>query len=130
MLSQGLDPSALALSVAFGICGGLFPIPMVTTGVCLVFIYLFKLNPMATQLVNLCLTPLQLTLMPLGYYLFSDSTPSDEAEGLLGSLSQSLPIAIKMILSWLVVSIVLVPVLYRILLPIMRKALSSYQHKI
>lgn len=90
---KGLSAKDLALSFAFGITGGLviprplmilfdmlfpkfesnweFPVPGTTTLVCLVFTYLFSLNPAATQIINLMLTPVNFALLiPLYLSLF------------------------------------------------------------
>eukprot|EP01126_Amoeba_proteus_P022622 TRINITY_DN2281_c0_g1_i4.p1 TRINITY_DN2281_c0_g1~~TRINITY_DN2281_c0_g1_i4.p1 ORF type:complete len:150 (+),score=18.13 TRINITY_DN2281_c0_g1_i4:61-510(+) len=62
IIRQGLSAEELSLSIAFGITGGLFPIPGVTTFVCFLFVWLFNVNMVVCQVVNLLLTPLQLAL--------------------------------------------------------------------
>lgn len=60
LLKSGATAEGLALSLAFGLTGGLFPVPATTTLVCLLFVLAFRLNVAAVQLVNLCVTPLNL----------------------------------------------------------------------
>lgn len=64
VLSAGITPSALAAAVAYGIAGGLFPVPGASTLICLVPIVLLKLNPVIVQVINLILTPVNLALIP------------------------------------------------------------------
>ncbi len=43
--------------------GGIFPVPGVTSGVCVVLILIFKTNPVITQVLNLLATPLCFALV-------------------------------------------------------------------
>lgn len=44
ILKSGATPEGIALSFAFGITGGLFPVPVATTAICFVIGFIFKLN--------------------------------------------------------------------------------------
>jgi len=107
VLKQGLSVRELTLALSFGIVGALFPLPGVTSLVCLLLAWLVpyvvnvrgvvssgangggKLNVAAMQIVNLLLTPLELALivphMSLGTWLFAsvgllgEHNPADSA---------------------------------------------------
>ncbi len=60
LLKQGLSPQGLAWSVAAGLALGVFPVLGVTTALCALAAFLFRLNQPAMQLVNYLAYPLQL----------------------------------------------------------------------
>ena len=62
-LTQGLNPSGLAWSVALGLGLSLFPMLGVTTLLCFVAALLFRLNQPAMQTVNYAAYPLQIALL-------------------------------------------------------------------
>ena len=74
LLTQGITPEKIALSLAFGIVLGIFPVLGSTTILCAVAALIFRLNLPAIQLVNYLIYPLQLFfLLPfirLGEMLF------------------------------------------------------------
>ena len=49
--------------ISVGVTGGLFPIPGLTIVVCIILIWLFRLNPVVTQIFNLLVTPLELVMV-------------------------------------------------------------------
>eukprot|EP01090_Pellita_catalonica_P022804 TRINITY_DN8995_c0_g1_i1.p1 TRINITY_DN8995_c0_g1~~TRINITY_DN8995_c0_g1_i1.p1 ORF type:complete len:194 (-),score=15.72 TRINITY_DN8995_c0_g1_i1:26-577(-) len=128
VFSQGLTPSALGLSLAFGITGGLFPIPGTTTLICLVWIYFFKLNPLACQLANLAMTPVEL-MMIVPFIRIGEAitfvteplplSPSEVIDTLRQNLFGSVGILgaslLRAILAWLLFTVVATFVLYLIL---------------
>ena len=63
LLKQGITPAALALSVAFGIGVGIFPVLGVSTILLTAIALAFRLNLPAIQLVNYLVSPLQLLLI-------------------------------------------------------------------
>jgi uncharacterized protein (DUF2062 family) len=63
LLSQGVTPHELALSLALAIAIGLIPILGVSTALCALVAVSLRLNLAAMQLVNYLLTPLQLLLI-------------------------------------------------------------------
>ena len=73
-LYQGLSPRRLALTCAFGVVLGIFPVFGLTTLLCFAAAFLFRLNIPIIQLVNYVIAPLQLILIvpfiKLGSYLF------------------------------------------------------------
>ncbi len=62
LLRQGITPEKIALSIAFGAVLGSMPFIGVTTTLCFVVALLFRLNPVAIQLVNYLMYPVQLAL--------------------------------------------------------------------
>lgn len=63
LLRQGITPEKIALSLAFGIGLGVFPVLGSTTLLCTLAAILFRLNLPAIQLVNYFVYPLQLVLL-------------------------------------------------------------------
>lgn len=57
------SPHQTALSVTFGFFLGIFPVVGVTTMMCLVAIFVFRLNYLATISTNLLASPIQLALL-------------------------------------------------------------------
>ncbi|MGA9641472.1 MAG: DUF2062 domain-containing protein [Terriglobales bacterium] len=63
LLTQGITPGKIALSLAFGITLGVFPVLGTTTLLCVAAALMFGLNLPAIQLVNWLIYPLQLILL-------------------------------------------------------------------
>lgn len=63
VLTYGLSPFQLAITLSFGITLGLFPFIGLTTILCFVFAFVFRLNLIVIQLVNWIVAPLQLALL-------------------------------------------------------------------
>jgi uncharacterized protein (DUF2062 family) len=63
LLRQGVTPEKIALSLAFGLGVGIFPVLGVSTVLCTVLAIALRLNLPAIQLVNYLASPLQLALI-------------------------------------------------------------------
>ena len=63
LLTQGITPEKIALSLAFGIVLGIFPVLGSTTILCAAAALIFHLNLPAIQLVNYLIYPAQLFLL-------------------------------------------------------------------
>lgn len=63
LLRQGTNPEKLALSLAIGMVLGIFPAVGVTTILVFAVAYILRLNPVAMQLTNYLVYPLQLLLL-------------------------------------------------------------------
>lgn len=63
LLTQGITPEKIALSLAFGFMLGIFPVLGTTSLLCLIAAILFRLNLPAVQLVNLLVNPLWFVLL-------------------------------------------------------------------
>lgn len=132
LLRQGLTPEGVALSLAFGVAAGLFPVIGATTLLALAVGVALRLNQPALQLANWLAYPLQLAmivpLVRLGEWLsgappvsFSvvqvvASTSSDP----LGTLERFGMTGLHGILGWVAIVPFVVLVLYRVLLPALR----------
>jgi len=62
-LKQGVSPEKLAASFAAGFLIGIFPLIGVSTGICLIAAYIFRLNHLAIQVANYTAYPLQFLLV-------------------------------------------------------------------
>ncbi|OQR83352.1 hypothetical protein ACHHYP_14828 [Achlya hypogyna] len=66
LLTSGVaSPHSLALSMAFGVTCGIFPIPGVTSVPVMVVVFLLGLNPVAAMLMNYLCTPLNIASVPV-----------------------------------------------------------------
>src|SRR5271165_2756777 len=63
LLTQGITPEKIALSLAFGFMLGIFPVLGTTSLLCLIAALLFRLNLPAVQLVNVLVYPLWFALL-------------------------------------------------------------------
>jgi uncharacterized protein (DUF2062 family) len=104
LLTQGITPEKIALSLAFGIVLGVFPVLGSTTILCAAAALLFRLNLPAIQLVNYLIYPLQLFfLLPfirLGEMLFRAAPLQLSLAQMLAMARADLPHAIATL--WLV----------------------------
>ena len=62
-LKQGVTPKKMAQSIAFGAVLGTMPILGVTTSLCVLAAFIFKLNHVAIQTVNYVAYPIQIALI-------------------------------------------------------------------
>jgi len=137
VFKQGLSPQELALSFAFGISGGVFPLPGITTLVCFVFIYFFKLNIAATQIVNFLVTPIGVAcvipFITLGNWILgiqedvSAIATLFQTEGVLTALRVAGSSILRGIFAWILVVPFLTVILYFVLLPLVKRALPEKQ---
>ena len=64
-IRQGASPKKIALTIAFGLSLGVFPILGSTTLLCLLFAWALKLNQPTIHFVNYLLYPVQILLIPV-----------------------------------------------------------------
>ena len=87
ILRQGVTPKKVALSMAFGITLGIFPVIGATTLLCLIAALLLRLNLIAIQAFNWLVYPVQILLLipffKLGDYLFRSELLSLTARELI-----------------------------------------------
>jgi len=130
VFKQGLTPESISFSFACGVSGGLFPIPGVTTLICFIYTYLFKINAVVAQIVNLLLTPVQLMcvflFVELGDMLFftnTDLTVLSEAmsEGVWMTINVAGASLLRAIIAWALVSVFIIPLIYYCVLPLTRR---------
>jgi uncharacterized protein (DUF2062 family) len=63
LLTQGMSPRMLALSLAVGMVVGIFPVLGTTTVLCTIAAAAFRLNLIAVQTVHFLMTPIQLLMI-------------------------------------------------------------------
>lgn len=133
LLKQGITPKKMALSLAFGLVLGIFPVLGSTTLLCALAAIIFRLNLPAIQIVNYLVYPLQLLLvMPFiraGEKIFrAQPIPFSLGEmvamfreNMAGTLAMLWTTTLHAIVAWLLVGPVLIYVLYRLLTPMMAR---------
>jgi len=133
LLKQGITPEKIALSFACGVVLGLFPVVGTTTVLCLVIGMVLRLNPVAIQIFNWFVYPLQLILLvpffKFGAFLFRVelAIPGlDELKvmfdtDLWGTVALLWGTIWHAIVGWLLLAPVAVTGLYFIALPMLRK---------
>jgi uncharacterized protein (DUF2062 family) len=137
LLRQGVTPEKLALSLAFGLGIGIFPVLGVSTVLCTVLAIAFRLNLPAIQMVNYLASPLQLALIipfvRVGEHLLGlKEQPLSIKEG-FRIMAQGVWHAIVTLwdaivhaaLGWIVIGPLLIYALYRLLRPILARAAAA-----
>lgn len=134
LLSSGLTPHKLALTVAFGVTLGILPVLWGTTLLCVFFAFIFRLNQACIQIVNYLSYPLQLLLLVpfyrLGARLFPPATVHAAAgggDGMSQYLYQLGGATVRAVAGWLVIAPGLALLLYVVLLPLLRWRLRQEQ---
>jgi uncharacterized protein (DUF2062 family) len=132
LLTQGITAEKIALSLAFGIVLGVFPVLGTTSLLCLIVAILFRLNLPAVQLVNALVYPLWfLLLVPfirVGERLFGAS-PAITISQILALAHENLRHSIGVLWltelraagAWMLVGPPMIIVLYLTLAPIVRR---------
>jgi uncharacterized protein (DUF2062 family) len=132
-LRQGMSPQKLALTLAFGITLGIFPIIGTTTGICILAAFLFRLNLAALQLINYIVYPVQIIcVIPFyksGAILFQDKAFTMDLTMLKNRISENLSGTVIELWSatwhaaatWLIISPMLLILIYQISHPILKK---------
>lgn len=138
LLKQGITPEKLALSIAFGICLGVFPVLGSTTILCSVAAVMFRLNLPAINLINWFVYPLQIVLImpfirigeklmgakPIPYSLTQMiSMLRTDMWATMAALWQT---TMHAIFAWFLVGPVMIYVLYKSLTPLMRRTALAY----
>jgi uncharacterized protein (DUF2062 family) len=131
-LRQGLTPEGIALSLAFGLAVGLFPVVGATTLLGLALGSALRLNLPMLQVANWAAYPLQLALVlplvrlgerlawaPPATFSAAQLVASASAEP-LGSLERFAVSGMHGVLGWMAVLPIVVFALYRALLPVLR----------
>jgi uncharacterized protein (DUF2062 family) len=134
LLRQGVTPEKIALSLAFGLGIGIFPVLGVSTVLCTVLAIVFRLNLPAIQLVNYLASPLQLALIipfvRVGEHLLGlKAQPLSiaegfriMAEGVLHAIVVLWDAIVHAALGWIVIGPVLIFALYYAFRPLLARA--------
>jgi len=133
LLTQGITPEKIALSLAFGIVLGIFPVLGSTTVLCAVVALIFQLNLPAIQLLNYLIYPLQLFLLVpfirMGEKLFRASPLQLSLTQILTMVRADLPHAISTlwraevhaVSAWLVIGLPAMLLIYFLLSRALRR---------
>jgi uncharacterized protein (DUF2062 family) len=133
LLRMGITPEKIALSLAFGLVLGTFPVLGSTTILCTLAVFLFGLNFPAIQIVNYFVYPVQLALLvPLlraGRILFRAAPLPFKLADILAMIRVSPTSAIRVlwgatlhaIVAWLIVAVPMILVLNAVLRPAVRQ---------
>ena len=137
LLTQGITPEKIALSLAFGIVLGIFPVLGSTTVLCAVAALILKLNLPAIQFVNYLIYPMQLFLLVpfirLGEKLFrAEPVPLSLAQiltmvraGLTHAVSTLWLVEVHAVFAWLLIGPVAICLLYFLLSGALRRVAAS-----
>jgi uncharacterized protein (DUF2062 family) len=134
LLRQGVTPEKIALSLAFGLGLGIFPVLGVSTVLCTVIAIVLRLNLPAIQLVNYLASPVQLALIipfaRVGEHLLGIAPqPLSISEGfrlmavgVLHAVFVLWDAILHAALGWIVIGPVIIAVLYRVFRPLLARA--------
>jgi uncharacterized protein (DUF2062 family) len=137
LLTQGITPEKIALSLAFGIVLGIFPVLGSTTVLCAVAALIFQLNLPAIQFVNYLIYPVQLFLLVpfirMGEKLFRVAPLPVSLAQILTMVRTDLPHAVATlwraevhaISAWLLIGPVAISLLYFLLSRALRRVAAS-----
>ena len=142
LLTQGITPEKIALSLAFGIVLGIFPVLGSTTILCAVAALLFQLNLPAIQLVNYLTYPVQLFLLVpfirIGEKLFRVAPTPLSLTEILTMIRTNLPHAVATLWraevhalsAWLLIGPATIVLLYLMLSRVLRQIASAYLSRV
>jgi uncharacterized protein (DUF2062 family) len=128
MLKEGMSLKKIALCISLGFVLGIFPVLGATTLLCTVAALALRLNLPAIQVVNYMVYPLQLVMLApfygVGNWLFKQ-------QGLLqndfwGSMANLWDLTLYAILTWLVISPLLILMLYSASKPVIRAVTAHH----
>jgi uncharacterized protein (DUF2062 family) len=134
LLKQGITPQKLALSLAFGLGVGIFPVLGVSTPALAIIALAMRLNLPAIQLVNYLASPLQLLLIipfvRVGERLVGAAPQPLTVEAGLKILGEGVLRAVVILwdaivhaaIGWLAIGPILIFVLYRVFAPVLGRA--------
>jgi uncharacterized protein (DUF2062 family) len=133
ILKSGATPEGIALSLAFGLTGGVFPVPATTTVICVAFVFLFRLNLAAVQITNLLMTPVNLatfiTFIRWGEWIFGVDPMPLSLEPFktkpLEALAQFWVSLCYGVVAWAIFTPPATAIAYVILKPVLRRAMAN-----
>ena len=134
LLRQGVTPEKIALSLAFGLGLGIFPVLGLSTVLCTLVAIVLRLNLPAIQLINYLASPLQLALIipfvRVGEHLLGlTAQPLSVSEGfrimaagVIHAIVVLWDAIVHAALGWIAIGPVLIFALYRVFRPILVRA--------
>lgn len=139
LLRMGATPESLAWSIAAGLLVGINPVIGTTTILCVAVSFPFRLNPVASQIANHAMFPLELALVVpfigLGSRVFHTAAMPLEPRAFLAAARTS-PLALTRQLwmwewhafvVWAAIAVVAVPPIALALTPMLRRLLARVQ---
>jgi len=138
LLTQGITPEKIALSLALGIVVGIFPVLGSTTVLCAAAAVIFGLNLPAIQLVNWVIYPMQLVMLVpfirMGEKLFRAAPMQFSLVQILAMVRADPPHAVSTlwlaevhaICAWLLTAPAAIFLLYMMLSGVLRQIASNY----
>jgi uncharacterized protein (DUF2062 family) len=138
LLTQGITPEKIALSLALGIVVGIFPVLGSTTVLCAAAAVIFGLNLPAIQLVNWLIYPMQLVMLVpfirMGEKLFRAAPMQFSLVQILAMVRADPPHAVSTlwlaevhaICAWLLAAPAAIFLLYMMLSGVLRQIASNY----
>ena len=140
LLKQGITPEKIALSIAFGVALGVFPVLGSTTLLCAAAAFVLRLNLPAIQLVNYFVYPLQVALLlpfiRFGEFLFRVPQPIPFSvtqifaliqNDVLNAIATLWTSTWQAMVGWCLVAPPFILVVYKILTPVLRRMASAYK---
>lgn len=133
LLSQGVSPEKLSLTIALGIILGVTPVLGSTILLCTVAAIILRLNLPAIQLVNGAVYPLQFILLVpfyrLGAWMFRADASIISLGGVAVLIREGVGHAVRTLwvvtmhalLAWLVLGMLALAILYAMLVPLVRQ---------
>ena len=134
LLRQGVTPEKLAMSLAFGLGFGIFPVLGVSTILCTVVAIVLRLNLPAIQLVNYLAAPIQLALIipfvRVGEHLLQLAPQPLSisegfkllASGVVHAVTVLWDAIVHAALGWIVIGPFVIYALYRLFKPLLTRA--------
>nr|CCA15192.1 conserved hypothetical protein [Albugo laibachii Nc14] len=139
VLKSGASPQSIALALAFGVTGGVFPLPGITSVPVMLATIIFRLNPVAAMLTNYLATPINVASFPLFIYYGNSIFGNEHTEKgfSISQFTQDLktdPLStlllfrftlLNAIYLWMLCVPVMTLILYLVLTPIVRRLIPS-----
>jgi len=138
MLKDGMSMRKIALCIAFGIVLGIFPILGATTLLCTAAALALRLNLPAIQVVNYMVYPLQLVMLApfygagswlfkhQGWPLMDTDMIGNLQNDFWGSMANLWDLTLYAVLSWLVISPLLILLFYSVSKPVIRAVTARH----
>jgi hypothetical protein len=136
LLRMGTTPEKLAWSLAIGVAAGINPLIGSTTIVCFALVFLFRLNPVAGQLANHLMYPVEIALIfpfiRAGEHLFHTGPLPIAIKDVL-PMARTAPFTTAKLLwlwewhalvAWAIAAAVLTPALALMLTPVLRHTMA------
>lgn len=134
LLKAGITPGRIALSLAFGIMLGIFPVLGTTTVLVTIAALIWRLNLAAIHAIHFAMTPLQILLIipfvRVGEHLVNEPPQPLSIKAGLALIAQSASNAVMVlwdaivhaVIGWLAIGPIAIYVLYRVLVPLLERA--------